>query len=329
MGNPVIVASQLLQWVRSDYKGTYDRQYQAVNERGSMFADMSVPSNALIEYFGYALAAPHIKYWKEGENITSKPFSSVAFSVTNRHFGIRVDWSRTDRIFDRLQMIRDRAADAGRSAAMLKEKAIYQALTQATDNELFPAIQNAPDGAALFSTTDGTGANRFGVSSGNLLTGTGVATPTAIRTDFWNAIEQFRLFQDGEGYPFYDPTVLDSGFVVTYGTANDQVFREAFAQRVTQGSTGNTNAVTNIILDAGVAVTLVPTQYITDNDWFVQVKNAGKKSIFFTTPTEPEEHWATEDNSDQVRTSNQEYYQVDQYIGLGIGLSLDKIKINN
>lgn len=330
MGQPVISSSQMLQWVKSDFADTYKRQVASLEPRLSTIMNLSVPSSKLIEHYGYYLAAPHMKIWRNGETISSKAFSSVSFSVQNYNWGIRVEWNENDRRFDQTQTIRDRAADAGRSAAMLKERAAFQILTGATDNDLLPAVPNAPDGVGFFSATDGSGANRFGVSSGNLLAGSGVASPTAIRTDFWNAVEQFKLFQDGEGQPYWEPSMLDStGFTIICGAANEQVFREAFAQRVTQGSAAATNSVSNIILDAGVSVDIWTTQRISDNDWFVFVKNAPKKALFCQVAKEPEEKWATMDNSDSVRDSRQEYYQVDSIYGFGLSLPVSAMKVNN
>jgi hypothetical protein len=317
--------AQFLQWIRNTYADQYARSVNEVSPGLVNVMERDVPSDKLIEYYGYFLAAPHMKLWRRGENISYDSFDSVSWSVQNYDWGMAVDWHMNDRIFDQTKSLMDRIKDVGRSAVRLHERIFFQYLQGQTDNDLMPFVPNAPDGAAFFATTAG-GANRFGVSSGNLMTGTGVATAAAIRTDLWNAVEQFRLMQDGKGQPFWNPGIIDQGITVIYGAGNSQVFAEAFQQKLTQGSSAG---VSNIILDADLKVTLWPTFYIGDNDWYVFLNGAPKKPVFHQAAIGLQEFYENVDNSERARNTKLESYKVMATWGYGLALPIGAVKVNN
>ena len=225
----------------------------------------------------------------------------------------------------------DIARMAGQSAALLPERFFFDLITGG--NSTLPAIPNAPDGASMFATTDGGGGNRFGVSSGNLLTGNGVASVSAIRTDYYNAIEQWKQYTDGKGQPLLSDEVIDSGVVIIHGAANTEAMEETFLQR-RQGEVIGTDAgatPTNLVQDASRNVTLWGTQRISDNDWFMFLKNPPKRATFFLDRKGIMEESAVrgENNSDLVRDTGEEYLQWHSRSGAGIALPFAAMKVNN
>lgn len=328
MGQPVMTALQFVQWLRTEMADQYKRAVTDISPLLTSVMQLDVPSDKLVEFYGYYLAAPHMKIWRRGEMISEDAMDSVSWSVQNYDWGQSINWHENDRRFEQTKSLIDRAQDIGRSAVRLHERVFFQYLQGQSNQNLMPFVPNAPDGAALFAATAG-GAARFGVTGGNIVAGAAVATPTAVRNDFWKAVQFFSQVQDGKGEQFWPQGILDQGFVVVFGAKNQQVFAEAFAQRTTQGSTGNTNAVSNVILDANVKVSLWPSFYIADDDWYVFLKGAPKKPIFHQNAASVRETWATTENSDVVRKTKMEYYQVDTTWGYGMALPIGAFKVNN
>lgn len=328
---PVIAAPLLVNGLRADFTDTYgairNRQASALL---SQVMELDLPATNRYHDFGYFNAAPHVELWRRGEAIPTDGMDSVTFRTIVHNWGRRIEWHENDRADDQTQSLSDQARDAGRSWGLLPERMFFDLLLGTTS--ALPATVLAPDGAAFFATTAG-GANRFGASSGNLLTGSGVATASAIQTDFYNAIEQAKAYQDGKGQPLFDSDVTDGPVLLIHGSGNTQAFEEAFLQKrlgVVKGTDAGTTP-TNIIQDVSRNVKLWGTSRISDNDWFMFFLNAPKKPTFSLMRKAPIEQAAFEgsQNSDRVRDTGMEYIQWQSRHGAGIGLPYGAIKINN
>ena len=332
-GQTILAANALTAGLRADFAATYRQQYRFVRERLARIMMLGVPSDKLTELYAYFESAPYPIRWPRGQTISSKPFKSVQFSVTNVDWARKIEWHKNDREDDQIRSLFDQARQLGANFATLHERVFFQLLTNTTDSTLLATIPNAPDGAAFFATT-AAGANRFGVSGGNIVTGTGVATSGAVRTDFFSAISRFKRFQDTEGQPLLEEGVLDQGISVIYGATNEQIFREAFIQSRTvqataagQASTGA--AVTNIVLESGLNLKLWSTQRITDNDWFIILEGTQIKPVFQQEREALKEHVETMDNSDYARRTKIESIQWDARYGYGINIPYSAIKVDN
>lgn len=325
-GQTVYAADVLTAGLRGDFWDTYLKTSDGLKPRLPLMMDLDVPSDKLTETYGYFNSAPHPRRWVRGNAIPEKGFKGVSFSVTNKDYGISIPWHVNDRMDDQTKSLFNMAQNGGAGFALLDERILYQILTGSTDLDLLESIPNAPDGVGICNATDGDGAARFGVSGGNVETGGGVASSEAIRDDYISALNRFRQFQDTEGQPLFDPSIIDSGCTVTYGVANDKVFREAFMQRMTVQSSV---APSNIILDSGLNVTLVPTPRITDNDWWVFLNGIRRKPVFRQTRQPIQEHTATMENSDWARKHKEESIQWDCRYGYGVAVPYGVCKVNN
>lgn len=326
-GQIVVSAATLAAGIRGEFSKTYASSFEASSSRLNSVMDIGITSSQLTETYAYYTSAPQAKIWRRGEAIQDEAFTSVAFSCTNLDWGIKVSWAESDREDDQTRSLMDRARDAGRSFGQLNERCFFQLLLAATDADLLQAIPNAPDGAALYATTAG-GAARFGIASGNLLTGTGVASSAAVRTDFFSAIEQMRGFQDTKGAPLWSDSSFN-GYTVIYGVHNEEVFREAFVQgRTLDGGA----AVSNVILDSGLKINLWSTQRVPagDDDFYVFANvPGGRRALFEQTRRGLRETWAGMDNSDEARATKIESVQWDQRSGFGVALPTATVKVNN
>lgn len=335
-GQVVISAATLTAGLRADFADTYKAKYKQIAGRLGRIMKLGVPSDKLVELFAYYKSAPHPARWPRGDKRRSKPFGSVQFSVQNYDWSGQVEWHENDRNDDQTKSLYEQAQDAGSNFAHLDERILFQLLLSSTDADLLPAIPTAPDGAALYATTAG-GVNRFGASSGNLLSGNGVGTAAVVRADFWNTIEQFKLFQDTEGQPLWDEATLDGGYTIVYGAANEEIFREAFIQGRTlapQKNVGGSEnvggaAVTNTILESGLQLNLWSTQRITDNDWFVFINNSQVKALFQLERMPLRSITRTMENSDIARDTKIESVMWDARRGYGINIPYQTIKVNN
>lgn len=328
---PVQSAATLVNGLRNDFADTYSAiQNRQVNAALALVMDTGIGATNRYHDFAYYNAAPHVELWRRGEPIPTDAFGSTSFRGTVHNWARRVDWHENDRADDQTQKLSDQARDAGRSWGLLYERMFFDLLLGTTD--CLPAIPLAPDGAAFFATTAG-GANRFGASSGNLLSGSGVASASAIQTDYYNAIEQTKAYQDGKGQPLLDNDTTDGPVLIIHGSGNTQAFEEAFLQKrqgVVKGTDAGTTP-TNIIQDASRNVKLWGTSRISDNDWFAIFLNAPKKPTFGMERKAVIEQSSYEgdNNSDRTRDTGMEYIQWQSRHGAGIALPFGAIKINN
>jgi hypothetical protein len=327
-----VIASQVLaNGLRTEFADTYSAiQNRQADSRLSLVMDLSIGATNREHEFAYFEAAPHMAQWTRGSSIPEDAFDSVSFTTPVYTWGRRIKWHKEDRKDDQTQSLMDIARMAGQSAALLPERFFFDLLTGGTNT--LPAVPNAPDGAAFFATTAG-GAARFGVTDGNLLTGNGIASVSSIRTDYYNAIEQFKQMQDGKGQPLLSDEVIDSGVVCVHSAADTEAMEEAFLQR-RQGEVLGTDAGTtpsNLVQDASRNVTLWGSQRLATGDWYVFLRNPAKRATFTLDREGIQEYSSLEDdnNSDHTRNTGEEYVQWERRAGAGIALPYSAIKINN
>ncbi len=334
---PVIAADVLSGFIRTAFVDTYKRMISDVNARLSPVMEFGLPSDRSQETYAYFTSAPHPQRWARGNDIPTQAFEDVTFNVTNYDWAMGVEWHANDRQDDQTASLLRRAREVGTGFALLRERVFFQMLTNATDPLLLPAVPTAPDGAAFFSATDGSGAARFGATGGNVVTGTGITTAQSVRTDVFNAIERFHQFQDTKGQPLWPESILDRGYTVLYNVANHQVLAEALVQSrtlQTQQSTATGDslagaAVTNVVMDSGLKITLWPTQRISDNDIFLFATGAPTKAVFEQTRQEIVETEQLPQTSDISRRTKLEGIFWNARYGYGLSLPYQAIQINN
>ena len=326
----VISAFTLANGLRGEFDDTYGviRNRQA-ESRLSQVMDLGIGATNRQHEFAYFEAAPHMTYWRRGDSVPTDAMGSVTFTVQVYEWARRVPWSKWDRMDDQTQSLYDMARMAGESAALLPVRFFFDLILNSAGT--LPAIPLAPDGAAMFATTAG-GSNRFGVSGGNVVTGSGVTTVSQIQTDYYNVIERFKQMQDGKGQPLFSDETVDQGITIIHGAHLNEVMDQAFLQKrqgVTYDAAGAPDgtgvaaaAVSNVVQDSSRTVELWGTQRIgsSENDWFCFLKAAPKKATFILDRQGVQEFSALEgdNNSDHVRDVAEEYVQWESRMGAGI-----------
>lgn len=278
-----MTGAALLRGARADFREVYAKTYETIAPLLSGFVDLQVPSDKIEELYVVNTSAPHPQRISPGQQNQRKPFKSLSFTVPNYEFQVGTSWYWTDPLDDQTGTVLERARSAGQNMADLDERIALQILTGTTDPDLLPAIPTAADGAALFSTTGGDGAARFGVADGNIVTGSGVTDVVAVQQDFYSTVTRMGLFQDTEGQPLHSPSTLRE-FTIVYNVANDRLFKQAFEQSLIFQNNANTDAAaapSNFLKDLSyLRYNLIPTQRVTDNDWYVSATNVRSKPIF-------------------------------------------------
>lgn len=304
--------------------------------------DLAVPSTGAYEIYARFDSAPHAKRWPRGVPRFAKGFKSAQYTVVNHDWNVGVSAHENDVMDDRTGSMEKRAQDAGGNAARIPVRVFYQLEESQTNVDLLPALPNCPDGAALFSATDGASGNRFGVSGGNVISGSGVASVSAIQADYASAIVRAKQFQDTEGQPYYPDGMEDQGITVVAGVANWFVIKKAFEQTrpvVVIGNTGTEGATssvvggvapTNAIRDLNVApVNVLINPYKTTNDWSVWFHAAPVKPIFQQTRQALQYVQANRhNNSDCLRDKTVGWFW-DWREGYGLNDPIGCVKVDN
>ena len=233
---------------------------------------------------------------------------------------------------------------AGESASLLPERFLFDLIIGTAST--LPAVPTAPDGAVMYSATAG-GADRFGVSGGNLLTGSGITNIASVQNDYYEAIEQFKQFQDGQGQPLLSDETIDAGVCILHAAEDTEVMEQTFLQQrqgigyansgqAAIGPSSLTSVVdvsseSNLVHDSSRNVQLWGTSRLATGDWYVFLKNPPKKATFFLSREGVQEFTSLEgdNNGDHTRTTGEEYVQGEERAGAGIALPYGTIKVNN
>jgi len=308
--------------LKTDFWATYQANETQVDARLSKVMNLSIASTMASEAFGYAQAAPVARYWAEGEAIPSDEFITNLFLQRNYKFGIGVEIAQTSIEDDQSKMIMSRVLESAASFAMLKERHFYWLLTGGATVDAIqmqPNLPLAPDGAAWFSTTDGGGNARFGVSGGNIQPTSGVGSPIAIITDLFNGMARMASFLNQENQPYWNPGDLNREVCLFANGANFLNFEAAMTQMFVVASSGNA-APSNPKIDANLKVVPVLNPRITNNNWAICATNATTKAPYWLERVAPKEVVGETGNSDVAR----EYDVFKLYVRSrgAIGLSL-------
>ena len=320
-----------------DVQATFLETYQDVIGRNQKLGNamaLGMPSDKRKEFYGYFESPPTIDRIDRGESITEDSFKAISYSVENLTWGKAIGFHEDDLEDIQLGDLRQVARGLAKRAAVLPEQVFFQILQGSSNASLLKAIPTAPDGASLYAATAG-GSDRFGVSGGNIVSGSGVATGSAIRDDFWNAVERAMQFQDTEGEPLLDDGIIDKGVTICFNAANLEAYLEAFVQTRTSSLGASLTpfsnaAVTNTILEGYQGgITLWPTQRISDNDAYLFFNDIGPKPVFEQVRQPPRLIDETRENSERARRYRIMATLLDMRAGYGVNVPYATVKINN
>lgn len=301
------------------FRATYDTRLDYWKPRMALIAD-EVPSTMLLESYYYSQTRPYPRRWARGSSRGTKGFKRVRYGAVNKDWELGIGWHRNDLNDDVTRSLMQDAVEAAQHFATLRPRCFAQVKNGATDADLLDTLPTAPDGASIYSATDGDGADRFGVSGGNVITSSGTANEAMILKDFFAAQTRFQLFLDTEGQPLLDPGMFAAGFVIEHPPQLTEVMARAFKMNVivsTVTASGALGASASNVAVAGTSnpvleqreygVTLLPNPWLTDTtDWFVTMIGAPVKPLAWQDRQAPEEHILSMDNNDRHAVETKE-----------------------
>lgn len=317
----ILAGPALTAGLRATFDRMYARKYDGVAKSLGNVMRLGLPSDKLTELYAYYETQPYPERWEKGEHIPTEGTESVAFSVTNRKFAKRIQWSVEDREDNQIGSLQGQAMQGGENFASLPSRIFYEILTSTPD--LLPAIPNAPDGVALYSATDGGGGARFGVTGGNIVDTAAVSgtapTPTEIRTSVFANIQRFKEFQDTKGQPLFSPEMGDGDtYTVYFPVEQIEVMAEALQAATVQSASGNAGVDNTILVVPGLRITAHATSRLTGSTMHWFRTDSEIKAIFEQLRTPMQFAQATQDNSDTTRDVDEEYVQWKTRRGYGV-----------
>lgn len=337
MPNQVGVDSVLAAGIRSNFYATYRKRYEGVRARMAAVMDLDIPSDKRTETYAYFETPPYPRIWNRGDGRSYGSFDSKSWSVTNLDWETSVEWHEDDEQDDQTRSLVGQAQAGGSNFATLDERVFFQILNGSADANLLPSIPNAPDGVDLFNATDGASANRFGVSGGNIVASQTLTTAAGIRAAiFTAAMGRFAAFQDTKGQPLFDiDELVAGGFTLFYPAGQEQLVREAVVQslslQLNAGSdtthTDTAAGVSNILIESGIRITLVPTQRMASTTMAIFANAVTPKPLFRQTRQGLMEQPWNRTNSDRGREYKLKGIGWDARYGYGVGLPVGAIQI--
>ena len=323
--NVIQANAALTAGIQANFAHTYATSSQAEKALVSSVMEMGQGAKARTVPLAYFETTDYPEYWPYGEDIPEGNNQAVSYSVTIRRWAKRIKWNRDDVTDELTHTLKQRALQLGEHFGTLHVRILFQLLLSSVDPMLLPAVQNAPDGAALFAAT-AAGAARFGVTGGNIITGNGVADIASIMRDYYNSIIRFTQQLDTKNQPLHNPGQSDAGIMVIYGTANKELFEKTFYGSVQQGINAG---LSNPLKDTGKNFKLWETARITDNDWYVVLTGDPLKALAQFEVEGMETTEADWSNSDEARTRDVGYFQAKARYGYAINLPYQLLKVNN
>lgn len=308
--------------LHSDFMSTYNQEYDNVLEGLGDIMDLSRSTELRTTTFGYRDTAPYPRRRDQGDPPFIEGMASTSYSTTVYDYNSTISWHRNDRMDNQ---VGDIFADAQQAAGHFASIPSFVAIElMSASADLLPAIPTCPDGAAMYATTAG-GAARFGITNGNLYTGTGT-TGAQIRADFFGAIERQTTFQNTKGKPFFRPSIKSVRYIIYFGAALQEEFATAFQTDIVQGTSAG---ISNVARAANLSLDFRPTAEIADDDWYIFRTDTPVKPMYKLTREALRSTVSTEDNSDEARRTGNEAIQYDCREGYGLNIPIGTIKVNN
>lgn len=338
--NAINVGPLLTPGVLATFDQQFARRAEALQKQMGEMMQLAVPSNGRWEIYAAAKTAPHAARWRPGNKASYKGFGSFQYAVENLVWESGSYIDQDDAEDDRLGIATRRAQDSATSLAELPYRIYSQIIASTTNPDLLPTIPNAPDGSALFSTSSTFWPNgyRFGISTGNIYTGSGVASAATVLDDFFGAVQRFGAFLDIEGLPLHSLEQLQTaGFDVMYPMELHKTFLDAFkaAQQVivVQNVAGTENVaaqtIDNTMRTSGINVTLHPNALLSGVDWYVSARGARVKPIFEQMREGQFMGYFDRTNSKEMHDSRLVAWHWQGRSGYGVNMPEGLIQVNN
>lgn len=265
-------------------------------------------------------------YWPIGEPRSAQGFKDRVIEITNRAYEMTITWNIFNKIDDQLKDLLPHVQTAVQRYKLLPIILMSEYLNGVPSYN--PSLQNCYDGAVLYSATDGDGANRLGVSGGNIVTGDGL-DPSGVLKSLAKAQRRFLEFKDPTGEkPIFDEASVDYTKLTIIGPpAANEVLQRASKSEYLRVDPLNTVSESNFM--KGTFKYYI-NPFLTDSsDLFVFAEHPYWKAFAYRAPKSPEVVFGDKNNSDRARWYNEEGIYTDIRLGIAPFFCASTVKINN
>jgi len=302
------------------------KQVNYAKRNGDLFKEI----NTKLRYVEEALwkSVPIFRYWPMGTTRARRAVEDILVTLYHYPWELTLAWLRWDEEdisnSDKISRLLEAQADR---ALQLPDIFVAEYLAQVAS--VYPALSLTYDGAALLSATDGAGAARAGVTGGNIITGSGVATTADFIHDLFQARTRFTQMTDTESQPYFEAEDVDfSKFLVVCSPALLELAEQVANMETLYGDRGVNTAVDNVVLRKG-KFELWVNQRLSGNDWFVILKNQNLKPFVRVVRSDLEQQLEDESNSDRSRDVAERASLAHMRIGVAPYAPQTIIKVDN
>lgn len=270
---------------------------------------------------------PFPEPWPYDSPRTYKTFSDILINIGIFPYDLTIPFSGFDEEDDQLGDVRTHLALSAQRFLQIPDKLISEYLTGVASLNF--ELLNAYDGVTLYSATDGDGAARFGVTGGNIVTGTGLTAP-ALLTDYATAQRRLLTFQDttNDSPIFAEEDVQYNRLWAIIPASLNEEFKKMSKSQDLRIDLANNTSQSNWILGE---INYRINPYLTGDDWYIVVEHPYWKPFACRMPGDKgiRQIFADFNNSDRAREYNQYAVYSDVRIGIAPWQPAVTVKINN
>jgi len=264
--------------------------------------------------------------WEYGAGRTYQTFKDRYIELALTAYELSIPYNRYDAEDDQIGDLKSHVQSAARRYLQLPDKFLAEYFNNSAT--LLPSLANAYDGVGLFSDVDGDGSDRFDADGGNIITGSGVSTPAAIKHDLFIAQRRFLAFRDTAGQPIFDENdVKFANLHLIVPTSMNGVIQELSEAKYLHMDAASNTSESNIVAQT---FSWQFNPYLTDTvDWFVAIRHPFWKGLTYRAPHTINQILAEISNSDHSRKYNEDCLYTDMRCAMGPWCPFVIIKINN
>lgn len=257
-----------------------------------IIADPSTGDSELYAQYG---SSPIWTMWRRGASRKIDAITEFYYTIVNKNWSCVIQYHRDTRADDRTGTFDAKILDVSKRYAFLQVDIAAQLLESTANPDLLDTIPNTYYGLSLFNS------NYTFATGGNIITGQGITTESAVRDDLFNVQERFRSMVDEANRRYWESGDVDfSNFIVIIPNNQTQVWDQIVNAQIVPGGFAQTSTKSNTLYGKGLRV-YVETRLTDSNDWYVALTaNPSIRPFVYQPRQEPEFIKKNMENSDHA-----------------------------
>lgn len=282
------------------------------------------PSSGQEELYAQFGSIPSFRRWDKGESRKYSAINEFYYTIVNKNWEATIQIHKDTRADDRTGTLDSKVNALAKRWAFLDVDIAAQLLESQSDADLLDSIPNSYYGLSLFNV------NYAFATGGNIVSGNGITTEDAVRTDLYAAQERFRSMVDEEGKRYWESGDVDfSNFVIIIPNNQTEVWDAIINSQVLPGGFGASSTRSNVLFNRGFRVH-VETRLADTTDWYIALLASPDIKPFVIQPRQdPQFIQKDMSNSDHSFDTGLELIGGDARRGYSVYEPRSIIKINN